>query len=96
MPSPISAIVATFVLLAVSNASPVQLQRRTFSLSQVERTKILKNGPEQKARTFAKYGVKVPANVLAAAAARAEEASSYAAPINGSVPAVPWDEYDSL
>jgi hypothetical protein len=88
MPSIGSCITALVAFLAIVDASPVELQKRRFSLNQVHRKFVLRNGAEQRAKTLRKYGHKVPANIL--------KAAKLAAPTNGTAPAVPVDEYDSL
>ncbi|KAF1995606.1 acid protease [Amniculicola lignicola CBS 123094] len=88
MPSISSCITALVAFLAIVDASPVELQKRRFSLNQVHRKFVLRNGAEQRAKTLRKYGHKVPANIL--------KAARLAAPTNGTAPAVPVDEYDSL
>lgn len=97
MPSILSTITALASLLIIVNATPLSLhKRKAFSLQQVERTKFLKNGPEAKARAYAKYGVEAPSSLMEAAMARTEQVKYYSGPVNGSAPAVPIDEYDSL
>ncbi|ORY13823.1 aspartic peptidase domain-containing protein [Clohesyomyces aquaticus] len=86
MPS-ITSLTAIVALLGLVAASPVDIEKRkTFTLAQVERKQFLKNGAASKAKTFRKFGLAVPDNVLAAAAAGP----------TGSAPAVPADQYDSL
>ncbi|KAF2466381.1 Asp-domain-containing protein [Lindgomyces ingoldianus] len=86
MPS-LASLTAIIALLGLVAASPVDIQKRkTFTVSQVERKQFIKNGAAQTAKTFRKFGVKVPAHILAAAAAGP----------NGTVAAVPSDAYDSL
>ena len=81
-----TSIVAALACLSLVTASPVELnKRKTFSVSQVERKKFVRNGPASVAKTFRKYGKKVPAFIKAAAAVGP----------NGTVPATPADEYDS-
>jgi hypothetical protein len=89
---------AVLALLATANASPVELKKRAFSLEQVERGQFLKNGPNEVVKTLRKYGATVPSHLLKAAEARANSAvfTSAANGTNGSAPAVPSDEYDSL
>lgn len=86
MSSTTSLLVAALAFFGSVNASPVELhKRKAFSLHQVERKKFLRNGPRQMAKDLAKYNIQVPESVIVAAAA-----------VNGSAPAVPVDEYDSL
>lgn len=88
MPSVSSTLTAIVALLGAVGASPVELQKRkAFSIAQVQRKTFLKNGAQSMAKTLRKYGAKVPENILAAAAA---------GPNNGTAPAVPADDYDSL
>jgi len=95
MPSFTSLILA-LALTSTIVATPVQLEKRnTFSVEQVERSKYLKNGPQQMAKTLRKYGKPVPANLLAAVENSAVYATA-AANDTGSDPAVPADQYDSL
>jgi hypothetical protein len=86
MPS-FSTITASLAFLATVTANPVEIEKRkAFSVPQVERGQVLKNGPKQIAKTLRKFGKEVPSAVVDAAAAR----------VSGSVGAVPGDEYDSL
>ncbi|KAF2265138.1 acid protease [Lojkania enalia] len=91
MPSVLGALTATIGFLSVVGATPVQLEKRkAFSIKQVERTKYIKNGAQQKVKTLRKFGVKVPEQLLAASSTGPNDS------LNGSVPAVPVDDYDSL
>ncbi|KAF2827990.1 Asp-domain-containing protein [Ophiobolus disseminans] len=94
MPS-LAYVAAALALTGAVVASPVQLEKRQkFTVEQVKRSVYLKNGPEQVAKTLRKYGKVVPQNILDAAAA--SHADFEAAATNGSAPAVPSDQYDSL
>ncbi|KAH7389914.1 aspartic protease PEP1 [Pyrenochaeta sp. MPI-SDFR-AT-0127] len=97
MPSFIQ-LTAALALSGTALSTPVQLNKRgTFSVQQVERTTYLKNGPEQKVKALRKYGKAVPQSLLAAAENRASAADVFSIEsVNGSAPAVPGDEYDSL
>ncbi|KAF2194427.1 acid protease [Zopfia rhizophila CBS 207.26] len=86
MPS-FASLTAVLAFLGVVGATPVELQKRkAFSIGQVERKTYIKNGAKSVAKTLRKYGAKVPQNILNAANAGP----------NGSAPAVPADQYDSL
>ena len=88
-------LTAALALTGTALATPVQVNKReTFSVKQVERGTYLKNGPEQKVKTLRKYGKPVPQSLLDAAENRANVFTVTA--VNGSAPAVPGDEYDSL
>lgn len=89
---------AALALTSTALSTPVQLDKRgAFSVHQVERTTYLKNGPEQKVKTLRKYGKPVPQSLLAAAENRANAAEVFSVEaVDGSAPAVPGDEYDSL
>lgn len=88
-------LTAALAFASTAIATPVQIDKRsTFSVQQVERTTYLKNGPEQKVKALRKYGKAVPQSLLDAAENRANVFSVTA--VNGSAPAVPGDEYDSL
>lgn len=96
MPS-LASLTTALALSTAALATPVQLNKRaTFSIEQVERTTVLKNGPQQMVKTLRKFGKHVPQNLLDAAAARENEATFSVADVNGSAPAVPADQYDSL
>ncbi|KAF2874220.1 aspartic peptidase domain-containing protein [Massariosphaeria phaeospora] len=87
----LTTFVATLALLSVTaNSTPVDhtaaVQKRGFSLTQVERGYFVKSGPAQIAKTFRKFGKAVPARVLAALEAVE----------NGTAPAVPADENDAF
>ncbi|KAF2179975.1 acid protease [Zopfia rhizophila CBS 207.26] len=73
--------------LGVVGAAPVEeLQKRnTFTISQVESTKFVRNGPASIVKTFRKYGKAPPAALIMAAAASP----------NGTVSATPLDAYDT-
>jgi hypothetical protein len=87
MPSLINAITAAVAFSGIVGATPIELRKpKHFTLKQVERSQVLRNGAQSKVRTFRKYGAKVPLSLLNAA---------FAGP-NGSAPAVPGDQYDSL
>jgi aspergillopepsin I len=85
MPSISSTLTAAAVLLGVASANPI-IAKRSFSIDQVERGVFLRNGAQQRAKTYRKYGAPVPDHVQSAAAAA----------VTGSAPANPGDEYDSL
>jgi len=85
MPSISSTLTAAAVLLGAATANPI-IAKRSFSINQVERGVFLRNGAQQVAKTYRKYGVPVPDHVQSAAAAA----------VTGSAPANPGDEYDSL
>lgn len=87
-------LTAALALAGSAVATPVQLDKRaTFSVQQVERTTYLKNGAEQKVKTLRKYGKPVPQSLLDAV----ENAAVFSIEdVNGSAPAVPGDQYDSL
>lgn len=87
--------------MAAALANPQDIGE-TFTIDQILKTKILKNGPMAMARTFRKYGIEVPeivsaavANVAAAAAAAAADADSGDIS-ERSVAANPSDSFDSL
>lgn len=84
--------------MAAALANPQDIGE-TFTIDQILKTKILKNGPMAMARTFRKYGIEVPeivsaavANVAAAAAADADSGDIS----ERSVAANPSDSFDSL
>lgn len=90
--------------MAAALANPQDIGE-TFTIDQILKTKILKNGPMAMARTFRKYGIEVPeivsaavANVAAAtAAAAAAAADADSGDISErSVAANPSDSFDSL
>ena len=85
MPSISSTLTAAAVLLGAANANPI-IQKRSFSIEQVERGTYLRNGAVQVAKTLRKYNAAVPDHVQAAAAAA----------VTGSAAATPGDAYDSL
>ncbi|CAO2652602.1 Nn.00g008850.m01.CDS01 [Neocucurbitaria sp. VM-36] len=88
-------LTAALALTGTALATPVQINKReTFTVEQVQRGTYLKNGPEQKVKTLRKYGKPVPQSLLDAAENRANVFTVTA--VNGSAPAVPGDEYDSL
>jgi hypothetical protein len=73
-------------------------KRSAFSVEQVPRSIHLKNGPQQKVKALRKHGKAVPEHLIQAADLRASMADSSvvtAAAADGTVPAVPNDEYDS-
>jgi hypothetical protein len=71
-------------------------KRSFFTLHQVSKGQYLHNGPGEVVKAFAKHGkAPVPADVLAAAHVRAAAIAQYEGPVNGSVPSVPANEYDS-
>jgi aspergillopepsin I len=90
-------LTATLAFLGAVVATPVQLNKRSaFSVEQVPRSVYLKNGPQQKVKALRKHGKAVPASLLEAAENRASMASVVTTEsTNGTVPAVPNDEYDS-
>lgn len=82
--------------VAAAVAAPQELGE-TFTVDQVLKARILKNGPLAMAKTYLKYGLNVPdavslavANVAAAAAAGSGDISER------SVAAAPSDPFDSL
>lgn len=87
MPSFTSMAVAFVALLEMAAANPVNLleKRKTFTVHQVEKGKVLRSLPIDMAKTYAKFGKEVPTHIQAAAAA-----------VSGSVTAIPEDAYDSL
>jgi hypothetical protein len=96
-------LVQTTTLICATPLPPDSQNREAFTLAQVERGTYIKNGAYEIARTYAKYGVWPSGDLLAAAAAREEEiqgifASGYGydEPKNGTAPAVPRDEWDTM
>jgi aspergillopepsin I len=79
-----STLTAFVAVLGLVGASPVELKKRSFTVAQVEHKKYYRNGPAQTAKTFRKYGKKVPQSLLKAAAVGP----------NGTVSATPPDAYD--
>lgn len=97
MPSILSTFTAALAFFAIVDASPVEIQKRkAFSVNQVKRKSYIKNGPKEFAKTLRKFGAKVPTHILDAATARTNGIAATQAAVNGSAPAVPADEYDSL
>src|SRR3954454_9723344 len=86
MPS-FASVAALVAFLGVVGAAPVEeLQKRnTFTISQVERTKFVRNGPASIVKTYRKFGKVAPTALIQAAAAGP----------NGTVTATPEDAYDS-
>jgi hypothetical protein len=92
------------LVLPLALASPIDVlfqthrhnKRSSFTIHQSPQGYYLRNGPAQVAKASAKYGHgRVPENILAAAQAAAVRiAECGEAKKNGSVPAVPQDEYD--
>lgn len=82
----ISTLTAIVAVLGLVGASPVEhlSKRRAFTVAQVAGKKVFKNGPAQTAKTYRKYGKKVPASLLKAAQVGR----------NGTVSATPPDQYD--
>lgn len=96
MPS-FASLTAVLALVSAISATPVELHRRTtFSIKQVERKTFLKNGPLSVAKTLRKFGKPVPAHIQKAADLGPSEDTVAAAAANGTAPAVPGDQYDSL
>lgn len=87
-------LTAALALAGSAVATPVQLEKRgAFSVHQVERALYLKNGAEQKVKTLRKYGKPVPQSLIDAVDNAAVVSIE---DVNGSAPAVPGDQYDSL
>ena len=76
-------------------ATPID-HRKGFSVEQVQKKVFAKNGPKTIVKTLRKYGKPVPENILKAAELGPNDDIMYADAVNGSDPAVPGDEYDSL
>ncbi|KAF1844366.1 aspartic protease PEP1 [Cucurbitaria berberidis CBS 394.84] len=91
-------LTAALALVGTSLSTPVQLNKReAFSVEQVQRGTYLKNGPAQLVKALRKHGKPVPQSLLDAAENRANAANVFSlADVNGTVPAVPNDENDSL
>ncbi|OAL44356.1 aspartic protease PEP1 [Pyrenochaeta sp. DS3sAY3a] len=87
-------LTAALALAGSAIATPVQLEKRgAFSVHQVERSLYLKNGAEQKVKTLRKYGKPVPQSLIDAVNNAAVVSTES---VDGSAPAVPGDQYDSL
>ncbi|CAI6336487.1 unnamed protein product [Periconia digitata] len=98
MPS-FTAFTAALALVSSAVASPVELRKREFSIEQVARKTYLKNGPATVAKTYRKFGKAVPEYILKAAElGPSDDVMSVQAADgeNGTAPATPGDEYDSL
>lgn len=90
-------LTAALALASTVSATPVELhKRKAFTIEQVERKTFVKNGPVQVAKTLRKYGKAVPAHILKAAELGPNNDVLTAAAENGTAPAVPADQYDSL
>jgi len=90
-------LTAALALASTVSATPVELhKRKAFTIEQVERKTFVKNGPVQVAKTLRKYGKPVPAHILKAAELGPSNDVLTAAAENGTAPAVPADQYDSL
>ncbi|KAH8728184.1 aspartic peptidase domain-containing protein [Phaeosphaeriaceae sp. PMI808] len=72
-------------------ATPVQLQKREFSVNQVAKGTFRKNGPQQTIKTLRKYGKPVPQSLIDAAA----NSEVFSISDQGSAPATPGDSFDS-
>lgn len=96
MPS-FASLTAALALAGAAVATPVELHKRKgFSITQVERDVFVRNGPLSVAKTLRKYGKPVPDHILKAAAIGPSADDVSIAADNGSAPAVPGDQYDSL
>ena len=76
-------------------AGPID-HRKGFSVEQVQKKIFAKNGPKTIVKTLRKYGKPVPAHILKAAEIGPSDDVLSVSSANGSEPAVPGDEYDSL
>lgn len=79
-------VLVSLSLVAAVVASPIE-KRNTFTVSQVQASRQVSNpGPSAYAQALAKHGIKVPANVKAAAgdvtATPTAQDASYICPVN--------------
>jgi hypothetical protein len=97
MPS-FTRLAAALALSSAVIATPVQLEKRKeFTVEQVEKSQYLKIGPQQMIKTLRKFGKPVPQHLLAAVENYHSDVHIEAAGDDeGSAPAVPGDQYDSL
>lgn len=98
MPS-FTTLTAALALAGSVVATPVDLRKREFSIEQVARKTYLKNGPATIAKTFRKFGKTVPEYILKAAEIGPSDSDLSIEAVdgqNGTAPAAPGDEYDSL
>ena len=95
MPS-FTALTAALALSGTVIANPVALNKRGFSVGQVERKVYIKNGPEQVIKTLRKFGKAIPERLQKAADLGPSEDDVSIEAVNATVPAVPGDQYDSL
>jgi len=95
MPS-FATLTAALALTGAAIANPVSLNKRGFTVEQVERKVFLKNGPEQTIKTLRKFGKAVPVHIQKAADIGPSQDDISALADNGTAPAVPGDAYDSL
>lgn len=94
MPS-FATLTAALALTGAAIANPV-LNKRSFTVEQVERKTFLKNGPVQVIKTLRKFGKAIPEHIQRAADIGPSESELSALADNGTAPAVPGDAYDSL
>jgi hypothetical protein len=83
MPS-FATLTAALALTGAAIANPVSLNKRGFTVEQVER------------KTFLKNGKAIPEHVQKAADIGPSQSDMSALAANGTAPAVPGDAYDSL
>lgn len=97
MPSmPIFALFPSLFVAAVFAAPQnVDTLGETFTLDQIPKGQILKNGPLAMARTYLKYGLEVP-DFVSAAVANSAAAAEAAGLSERSVSATPNDNFDTL
>jgi hypothetical protein len=94
--SAITSILATILLISTVTASLVNhLEKRSFSVEQIEHGTFIKNGAGEYVRTLLKYNKPVP-DSLREAANDWTGANLEMAGVNGTVAAVPGDAIDSL
>jgi hypothetical protein len=95
MPS-FATLTAVLALTGAAIANPVSLNKRSFTVEQVERKTFLKNGPAQVIKTLRKFGKAIPDHIQKAADIGPSESDVTTLADNGTAPAVPGDAYDSL
>jgi len=95
MPS-FATLTAALAFTGAAIANPVSLNKRGFTVDQVERKVYVKNGPAQFIKTLRKFGKPIPDSLQKAADIGPSDDDVSALAENGTAPAVPGDEYDSL
>jgi hypothetical protein len=94
MPS-FASLTAALALSGAAVASPLLVEKRGFTVEQVERKVFIKNGPAEIIKTLRKFGKTIPEHIQKAADIGPQQ-DDVSILSNGSVPAVPGDAYDSL